>query len=255
MDVARVMIIWSYVAPDSEEVTQPAGFDPTNPNDPRYNWSADRPDDGPAEGLRASSRSSRSPARARSGRSQENRARTSATSPTRRSSPSSPSAAAKRYGADVNRWLIWNEPNVNSWLLAAAELHGRQVHARSPRRSTATSCAPPTRSSRPQDPGSTVLAGTLAPRGQTPTKTQRQRPPAGLPARLRLRRRQAAPRAQEQVLQGGFKAPVADGFAYHPHGTLFAPTKSLPNKDEASLADFGSACCRRSTASRRRAAS
>ncbi len=37
-DVARLLVIWAYVAPDSERMTMPAGFDPTDPNAPGYNW-------------------------------------------------------------------------------------------------------------------------------------------------------------------------------------------------------------------------
>jgi hypothetical protein len=236
MDVARVMIIWSYVAPDSEEVTQPSGFDPTNPDDPRYNWTAI---DQTMAQLKASGIE---PVVAVTGpgpiwASQEKSREDQRYKPDPAKFADFAGAVAKRYGADVNRWLIWNEPNVSSWLLPQQSCKGSKCEPAAPAmyRNLVNAAYP---AFKREDPGSTVLAGTLAPRGQTPTKTQANvRPLAFLrafgcvDAKLRAERK-------SKYCKSGFKAPVADGFAYHPHGTLFAPTKSLPNKDEAALADF-----------------
>ena len=146
-------------------------------------------------------------------------------------------AVAKRYGADVNRWLIWNEPNVSSWLLPQQSCKGSKCEPAAPAmyRNLVRAAYPVFKQ---EDPGSTVLAGTLAPRGQTPNKTQANVRPLAFLRAFGCVDAKLRPERKSKYCKSGFKAPVADGFAYHPHGTLFAPTKSLPNKDEAALADF-----------------
>jgi hypothetical protein len=237
MDVSRVMIIWSYVAPDSEEVTEPSGFDPTNPNDPKYNWSAID------QTMAQLKTAGIEPVVAVTGPGPI-WASTDKTAEDQRYRPDPAKfaqfveAAAKRYGPEVNRWLIWNEPNVNSWLMPQQECKGGKCIPLAPvlYRGLVRAAYPVLKS---EDPGSTVIAGTLAPRGQTPNKAAANVRPLAFLRAFGCVDAKLRPESKSKYCKG-FKAPVADGFAYHPHGTLFAPTKKLPNKDEASLADFGS---------------
>jgi hypothetical protein len=237
MDVARVMIVWSYVAPDPEDGIQPNGFDASDPNDPRYNWGVI---DQTMNQLRASGIE---PVVAVTGPgpiwgSSEPSFEDQRYKPDPKKFAEFATAAAKRYGSQVDRWLIWNEPNVNTWLQpqqtcvkgkcvpAAPSLYRGIVRATYPAIKAA-------------DPGSTVIAGTLAPRGQTPTNTRANVRPLAFLRDFACVDTKLRPERKSRYCKSGFKAPVADGFSYHPHGTLFGPTRRFPNKDEASLIDFG----------------
>lgn len=237
MDVARVMIVWSYVAPDAEDSVEPNGFDASNPNDPRYNWG---PVDQTMNQLRASGIE---PVIAITGPgpiwgSSEPAFEDQRYKPDPQRFAEFATAAAKRYGPQADRWLIWNEPNVNTWLQpqqacakgvcvpAAPAIYRNLVRAAYPAIKAA-------------DPKSTVIAGTLAPRGQTPTNTRANVRPLAFLRAFACVDAKLRPERKSRYCKSAFKAPVADGFSYHPHGTLFAPSRSFPNTDEASLTDFG----------------
>ena len=55
---------------------------------------------------------------------------------------------AARYGDRVDRYILWNEPNLGGWLRPQASCSGTAAR-RSRRTSTARSSAPPTRRSTP----------------------------------------------------------------------------------------------------------
>ena len=80
MDVARVLVVWSLRGAGRRRGGAPAGFDPSNPDDPQYNWGPVDQVVGPAR-PRASSRSSTSPATSRSGAASSRRCGATATSP------------------------------------------------------------------------------------------------------------------------------------------------------------------------------
>ena len=199
MDVARVMIVWSYVAPDPEDGVEPNGFNAADPNDPRYNWG---PVDQTINQLRASGIE---PVVAVTGPgpiwgSSDPTFEDQRYKPDPQQFAEFATAAAKRYGADVDRWLIWNEPNVNQWL--------------QPQQSCVKGvCVPIAPDAVPRDrardlPGDQGRRPGLdgdrrharAARSDA-GEHARQRAPADVHARVRLRRREAAAGAQEQVLQ------------------------------------------------------
>lgn len=238
VDVARVMVIWSYVAPDTSSRSQPTGFDPTDPNDPRYSWGAV---DETMDALRAAGIEpvvavtgpgplwgSRFPSKGNQ-----------RYKPDTAKFADFATAVARRYGPSVDRWLIWNEPNVNSWLQPQQTCVKRRCVPAAPAiyRSIVRRAYPAIKKA---DPGSTVIAGTLAPRGQTPTNANANVRPLAFLRDFACVDRKLRPERRSRYCRRGFKPATADGFAYHPHGTVFAPDKRFPDKDEASLADFGS---------------
>ena len=77
-------------------------------------------------------------------------------------------AVATRYKAQVDRYLIWNEPNQPGWLQPQWEQARAAPARRSRRTSTARWCAPPQPAINAADPGAEVVIGELAPVGDQP---------------------------------------------------------------------------------------
>ena len=145
-------------------------------------------------------------------------------------------AVAGRYGADVDRYIIWNEPNLPSWLQPQAKCsHGH--------------CSPVAphlyrglvRAARPAileaDPGAQVLIGTMSSRGHDlRSKNATLRP-------LVFLRALGCVDSRWRRLRTGyckdFKPATGDGFAFHPHGTLTSPDRAYPNRDDVNLASLG----------------
>ena len=75
-------------------------------------------------------------------------------------------AVAARYGADVDRYIIWNEPNLPSWLRPQAKCTNTGAARRSLRTSTARSVRAARPAIRAADPGAQVLIGAMSSRGQ-----------------------------------------------------------------------------------------
>src|SRR6059058_1247003 len=110
VDVVRVHARWSAIAPDATATVPPREFHPSDPSDPRYDWAA--LDRAVALVRGAGMRvmlavtgpgpvwSSSDPGR-HDGRFKPSPAHFAAFS----------RAVATRYAADVDRYLIWNEPN------------------------------------------------------------------------------------------------------------------------------------------------
>src|SRR3954452_2579926 len=143
---------------------------------------------------------------------------------------------AARYGAEVDRYIIWNEPNLRSWLQPQAKCsHGR-----------CTPVAPHlyrglVRAARPAilaaDPGAQVLIGAMSSRGQDlRARNATERP------MVFLRALGCVDRGYRRLRSGAckvFRPATADGFAFHPHGTLTAPDRAYPNMDDVNLASLG----------------
>ena len=145
-------------------------------------------------------------------------------------------AVAARYGADVDRYIIWNEPNLPSWLQPQAKCS----------RGHCTPVAPHlyrglVRAARPAiqtaDPGAEVLIGTMSSRGHDlRSRNATLRP-------LVFLRALGCLDARWRRLRTGyckdFKPATGDGFAFHPHGTLTSPDRAYPNPDDVNLASLG----------------
>ena len=234
VDVVRLFAQWQLIAPRPGSTRAPRGFDASDPAARGYRWGAlDRAvlivrnaglrvmmtvtGPGPLWATARPSRRDRrvSPRPALFGRFAR--------------------ALARRYGRDVDRYIIWNEPNLPDWLRPQNTCRGRVCTPAAPHlyRRLARAAYPAIHQA---DPRAQVLLGALAPRGVAPTSANaRLRPLPFLRAlgcvSARLRRVRTGPCR-------GFRPATADAIAYHPHGSLRAPDVSNPNRDEAPLANL-----------------
>jgi len=234
MDVARVLVVWSYVAPGSDRMVRPAGFDPSNPDDPQYNWA---PVDQVVNLLTAQGIE---PILNLTGYipfwgSLEPSLRRNRYKPDPRQFAVFAKAAAQRYAGRVKRFIVWNEPNLPDWLQPQNSCNAGHCVPSAPQqyREIARLAVPAIREGAP---GAQVFGPALAPKGQSPTSVNaKTRPLAFLRSlgcvdgKLRKDRRSAGCK--------GFKPITLDGIAYHPHSTTFAPDRGYTNPDDADLAD------------------
>src|ERR671930_2013069 len=122
-------------------------------------------------------------------------------------------AVAKRYGAQVNRYILWNEPNIHSWLAPTSSCKRHRCTPVAPNlyRSLVRAPYPAVKAA---DPGAQVIIGALSPRGQRlRTSTTVMRP------LLFLRRLGCRSDAFRRIRSGAcrhFKKVTGDGFAIHP---------------------------------------
>lgn len=234
IDDVRMFAAWEAISPANDRLTAPAGFDPANPDSPGYNWAfLDR-----AIGLvRAADMtvtlvvSGPGPLWA----SQVPGRRQVRYKPRPDLFGSFAAAVAKRYGAAVDRYVLWNEPNFPLWLQPQYTCQGRRCTPYAPHlyRKLVRAAYPAIKAA---DPRSTILFGALGPRGDRPLKRNSTTKPLAFLRALgcvkpTLRRDRRGPCA-------GFKALTADGFAYHPHSVFKAPDEANPDLDEAAIADL-----------------
>jgi hypothetical protein len=145
-------------------------------------------------------------------------------------------SVAARYGPDVDRYIIWNEPNLPSWLQPQARCSRGRCTPVAPHlyRGLVRAARPAIRAA---DPGAQVLIGALASRGhELRARNATMRPLAF------LRALGCVDRAGRRLRTGycrGFRPATGDGFAFHPHGTLVAPDRAYPNPDDVNLASLG----------------
>jgi hypothetical protein len=143
---------------------------------------------------------------------------------------------AGRYGADVNRYIVWNEPNLPSWLRPQATCsHGRCTPvAPNLYRALVRAARPAIRAA---DPGAQVLIGAMSSRGQDlRARNATERP------MVFLRALGCVDRGYRRLRTGGckgFQPATADGFAFHPHGLLTSPDVAYRNPDDVNLASLG----------------
>jgi hypothetical protein len=144
-------------------------------------------------------------------------------------------AVAARYGDRVDRYVIWNEPNLGSWLRPQAACFGKVCNPVSPHlyRGLVRAAYPAIHAA---DPGAQVLIGAMSSRGTTlRAENSTLRPMAFLRALGCVDTR------FHRVRNGrctGFHPAKGDGFAFHPHGVLTAPEKAFPNPDDVSIASL-----------------
>jgi hypothetical protein len=143
-------------------------------------------------------------------------------------------AVARRYRGQIDRYLIWNEPNIAGWLDPQLDCVRKRVKRRlktvctpvAPHlyRSLVRAAAPAIRAS---DPGAEILVGELAPKGNPPRSNRSPMAPfpfyqafGCVDARLKPIRTGAC---------RGFKPATADGIGHHPHPVELSP--ETPSKD------------------------
>jgi hypothetical protein len=234
IDDVRIFVQWQAIAPANSEVKAPDGFNSADPNSPGYNWArVDRAVNlVSAAGMRpllvvtgpGPLWASQVPAR----HSIRYKPRPDLFGQFAR-------AAALRYAQAVDRWVIWNEPNLPLWLQPQNTCTGGRCTPYAPHlyRQLMRSAYPAIKA---VDPTSTVLFGALAPNGERPVRQNtKTRPLAFIRAmgcvKVTLRRDRSGHCKS-------FKPLTADGFAYHPHSTVRAPAEQQPNLDNASMGDL-----------------
>src|SRR4051794_27366715 len=234
VDVARIFALWSRIAPRRHSVRPPAGFDAANPFSKGYTWG--RLDEAVrrvrAAGLKVMLTvsgpgplwSSESPGR-RNAHYRPNPARYAQFA----------TAVARRYGADVDRYILWNEPNLSTWLQPQAKCsHGRCTPV-APHlyRALVRAAYPAVKAA---DPGAQVLMGAMSSRGQNLRSTNATMRPMAF-----LRALGCVSAGFGRLRSGACRhfAPArADGFAFHPHGTLTSPDRPYSNPDDVNLASL-----------------
>ena len=231
-DTVRIVASGRRSRPAVTEPRAPAGFDRRRPGDPRYGWT--RLDRAVALARGAGLRivlvvtgpgplwSVRDPA--------AGSPRRPAAGPLRPLRP----RRRPRYGAQVDRYVIWNEPNVPLWLQPQYACPAGGPARRWHRTSTASSTAPPTRRSAPPTVGA-VWFGALGAARAPAAEPQRPDAAADVPARARLPRRAVA-----RVRTGACRdfALRSDGLAHHAHGADLRPRRAGRRADEAALGDL-----------------
>jgi hypothetical protein len=234
IDDVRIFVQWQAIAPAIGQVTAPAGFNGADPNNPGYNWSkVDRAVNlVSAAGMRpllvvtgpGPLWASQVPAR----RSVRYKPRPDLFGQFAR-------AAALRYANAVDRYVLWNEPNLPLWLQPQNTCRGSRCTPYAPHlyRRLVRAAYPAIKG---VDPTATVVFGALAPTGENAIKQNaKTRPLAFIRSmgcvNVRLRRNRSGPCQ-------GFKPLTADGFAYHPHATKLAPDGVQTHLDNASIGDI-----------------
>ncbi len=235
VDSVRLHARWVAVSPRPESRRRPKGFTLSNPNDRRYHWTAL---DVAVRELRANGIE---PILAVTGSGPLWASRNPALgNPRYRPDPRLfgrfAAAVAKRYSAQVDRYMIWNEPNLPAWLQPQFTCRAGRCAPESPhmyRELFRLGAA----AIRRQDRRSQVMFGSLAPRGSRPTsRNARVRPLAFLRAMgcvtARYRRDRSGRCRTARTVR-------ADAFSYHPHPILMAPDARSPHADDAAIADLG----------------
>ena len=235
VDTVRVLANWGKIAPAPGSPAEPAGFDPTNPDAPGYDWSAMDAAVSAVSGagmqlivsitgpgpLWASSEPARGNPRWK---------------PSARQYAAFATAVATRYGAQVGTYIVWNEPNQPLWL--APQFTCRSFGRCTPAapaiyRALARAAYPAIKRA---DPSARVLIGSMSPTGGRPVTASTVMKPL-----LFLRELGCVDGRYRRVRSGtcrGFRAPLADGIDYHPHGVLRAPDRPDPDPDQAQIADL-----------------
>jgi hypothetical protein len=231
VDTVRIFALWSRIAP----ATRPPGFDGGDPGSPGYFWA---PLDAAVARVRAAGMkvtltitgpgplwTSSSPSRRR---------------PAYRPRPSAyasfAGAVASRYGADVDRYLLWNEPNISTWLYPQSRCSRGRCTPVSPHiyRGLVRAAYPAVRDA---DPGAQIVIGVLSPRGQ------RLRSPSTVMRPLVFLRAFGCRSDRWKRLRTSecrnFRAATGDGFAIHPYGGRIAPERAHPSGDDVSMAQVG----------------
>jgi hypothetical protein len=234
IDDVRLLVHWERVSPRPGERRVPAGFDLADHTDARYDWRAlDRAvalvrDAGMTVTLAITGPG---PLWATASPAAGNRRLRPLPALYGRFAR----AVALRYGAAVDRYVLWNEPNLPLWLQPQFTCRGSRCTPYAPHlyRRLVRAAAPAIHA---VDADARVLVGALAPAGQNPRRRNAiMRPLTFLRALGCVDRRG---RRDRSGLCRGFQPAAAEGIAYHPHGVRRAPDVPDPQPDEAGLADL-----------------
>jgi hypothetical protein len=234
----RVQAFWNALSPTPDARRKPSGFNVANPNDPRYDWSSL---DNAIARVRANGMrvmltvhqfnprwASTQPSRARQG-----------WKPSPRLYGQFATALARRYGGQVDRYLLGNEPNQKVFLQPQTECrrYGRRricerTAANIYRQLVRAAYPAIKRADRSRDE---VLLGELAPIGATGPRAGNLAP---LPF---IRAMGCLDDRYRRITVGacrGFRPARADAFGYHPYQVRERPTQPQRNPALAKLGDL-----------------
>jgi hypothetical protein len=232
----RVTAMWNRIAPSPRSKSRPKGFNAADPNSPGYKWA---PLD---NALALLSAYGIKPILMVSGPgpywgSQHPSHKSGTYYPSPSAFGSFATAVATRYGAQVDSYVIWNEPNLAAWLSpqnTCRKHHGCTPLAPSLYRNLVRAAYPAIHKA---DAKATVLIGAMSSRGSDPhSASSTERPLAFLRALGCVNSHYSRLRTGACK---GFKPATGDGFAYHPHSVLLAPNRPFPNHDDADIASLG----------------
>lgn len=236
VDTVRVFARWGLHAPAPEELRAPDGFDGADHADPRYDWRVLDRAVGAVEGAGMDvvlTVTGWGPV-------------WGSEFPVKRNPRWKPDpalfgdfarAVATRYGAAVDRYIVWNEPNVAQWLQpqSSCSSNGRCLpHAPHHYRRLVRAAEPALRAA---DPGAKVMVGALAPRGTSGGSANANLRP--LPFLRALGCVTSSYRKTRTGSCRGFRPVTGDLLAYHPHGLKLSPSTRDPQRDQAQLPDLG----------------
>ena len=235
VEVVRVHARWNRLAPRPTARRRPGGFDAADPGDPRYDWTElDRAVallrgaglrvaltlTGPGP-LWASRRPSLGDPRYK---------------PDPRAYRAFAAAVARRYRGLIERYLLWNEPNLPGWLSPqhACSRPGRCTPV-APHlyRDLVRAAVPVLRAA---DPEAEIAIGELAPVGYRPRSNLTATPPLAF-----LRAFGCVDRRFRPLRDGacrGFRPASADALGHHGHGIRQAPDQPSRERDWAKLGDL-----------------
>ena len=230
VDTVRILAMWSRIAP----ARRPSDFDSDDPTDPRYQW---QQIDAAVARVRAAGMTVTLTVTGPG-------PLWTSTNPSRRKPAYRPRAAAfgafaeavaRRYAATVDRYILWNEPNISAWLAPQASCKRGRCTPVSPHlyRGLVRAAYPAIKR---HDPVARVVIGATSPRGQRLRNANTVMRPLLFLRRLGCRSdswkrlRTAACRR--------FRPATGDGFAIHPYSSREAPERAHPNSDDVGLAQI-----------------
>jgi len=228
IDNVRIFAHWSKIAPK----TRPAGFNGADPGSPGYLWAYV---DAAVARVRAAGMTVTltitGPGPLWS--SSQPKKRKPAYKPRPGAYRAFATAVARRYGAQVDRYILWNEPNIYTWLAPQASCKHRHCTPVAPHlyRSLVRAAYPAVKAA---DPGAQVIIGALSPRGQRLRRANTVMRPLLFLRRLGCRNDRFL-RMRGGACKG-FKTVTGDGFAIHPYSGRLPPQRSHPNRDDVALA-------------------
>ncbi|HET6550078.1 MAG TPA: cellulase family glycosylhydrolase [Solirubrobacter sp.] len=236
VDVVRIHARWWVIAPGLNSRKPPRGFHASDPDDRHYDWTNldAAVDMVRSAGMDVMLTITGPPPRWASGRPRKHNR---LYKPQPRKFAQFARAVATRYRDQVDRYLIWNEPNQKGWLQPQWKCTRRHGYCRpvSPHiyRGLVRAATPAVHRA---DPGSEVVLGELAPIGHAPISNLT--PMAPLPF---LRTMGCVDARYRSIRTGAckhFRSAYADSFGYHPHPLKLAPDEHNPDRDEAQFGDL-----------------
>jgi hypothetical protein len=231
----RILAYWNLIAPGSGDKRAPAGFDSDNPNEPRYQWyyveqAVNRVR---AAGMTVTLNVT-GPGPLWSSSKPSKRMRQYKPKPS--SYAAFVEAAAKRFGSRVDRYVLWNEPNLNKWLAPQSSCKRGKCTPVAPHLYR-NLVRPAYNAIADADPSAEIVVGALGPRGRSIRTWKSTMQPL-----LFLRnfgcRSDSFKRIRTGYCKGKkFKPATLDGFGVHPY-SFRAPEKPNQGSDALSMAQL-----------------